>query len=168
MKKIFATLNQYNTLLRANNELERKLENVEEEQTKLKRAELSGLKDKIEYLEIELRKYKSISEKQIEREGDIRNDEREMSDKKLEEAKKIIEERIEGIVKERVITTVGAIKAENISLKKNTSDTEERLTFYKEKYENGKIELGANEIKGFLLAANPNGDRIMKRITEEN
>lgn len=134
----------------------------------MRRAEKEALESKVSMLTEENNTYKGMIEKQDEIFERARKVcEKEFSSR-LEDYQKVTEDRIESIVSGRVETSVGQIKGQNEALVARNADLTERMTFYKERFEGGKIELGADEIKGILLAANPSGESIVKALKQGN
>ncbi len=146
--------------------LERRLSESKNSFEKLKEAEKDGLKREIEILKEDIAEYEEELKTQYELETKISERYDKEANKKVEEYKKVVDERIEGIVKDRVNTTVGTIKSENESLKAKNADLTERMADYKKKFEGGKVEVGFDEIKGMLLAANQNGAGIVKALQD--
>ena len=148
------------------NETNKELDKADAKHEEIRIAERTGLDEQISVLKKENERLIARDDKTDERLRTVRNDVYAEFEQKYTESAKEYESRIEMIVKERVITTVGDIKAENVSLNKDNDDLKERMRFYKEKFEGGKIELGADEIKGFLMSANPAGANIIKQLKE--
>lgn len=76
----------------------------------------------------------------------------------------LMESQVSIEIENRTKEAIGETKAENKALKKEAKHSEELMNIYKKKFEWGKIELGADEIKWMLLSANPNWANIIDRM----
>jgi len=149
-------------------ELEKELKSINSQLEEVNRIKIDSLNEKIRTLESSEEKLESKLATQIDLESEIISKIRTEFQQKHEDNMKLVEDRIESIVKERVNTTVGNIKNENDGLIKRNEDLKDRMKFYKGKFEGGKVEMCASEIKGLLLSANPNGGEIYNRLKEGN
>jgi len=75
-----------------------------------------------------------------------------------------IEANITNEVTNRVTEANATAHAEYKEWKLELKHYKELMDIYKKKFEWGKIELWADEIKWMLLSANPNGDRILSKL----
>jgi len=160
-----------NSLNLANEENKR----LEEFYATTQKAELNRLNALVQSLTNEtnkLRDAKEAARKELQSEYDERAksiEEDYASKLRIEtesNARKIefIEWQVTTEVNNRTKESMWAIQIENDKLKMKAEHSDETMKIYKKKFEWGKIELGADEIKGMLLSANPNGDRIIEKM----
>ena len=115
--------------------------------------------------DIRIQKAEELLNKRLIDQSDLHHKELESLRRSQEEAITLIEARVSNEVENRTNEAMSEIKATNKELKLELKHTQEFMNLYKNKFEWGKVELGADEIKWMLLSANPNGQKILKTMT---
>lgn len=79
--------------------------------------------------------------------------------------RKSVEDQVTTEVNNRVNEAVAQIKLDIKESNMENKHNKELMEIYKKKFEWGKIELWADEIKWMLLSANPNGQKILETMS---
>lgn len=143
------------------------------EETKTK--EITRLNELVEWLTNEnnnLRDAKEAARKELQSEYNNRAKATEddyasklrMETESFANKMELIEWQVATEIENRTKEAVWEIKLTNKELKREAEYSKELMEIYKKKFEWGKIELGADEIKWMLLSANPSGDKIIERM----
>ncbi len=172
------TLELKNTIVDLRNKLETSLYKIERLTTfyeETKEAEidrLNNLVDKLSEKNDELSDAKEAARKELQKEysdkvANIEDNyarkleiEIESNTAKLE----AIESQKSTEVENRIKEWTAQIQIDNKEVKMEIKHNKEILEIYKKKFESGKIELWADEIKWMLLSANPNGQKILETM----
>lgn len=162
-----------------NEYLKKELENLKEFHLQKKEDTITDLTNRNKKLEQrieELLNSKELAKQELEKEfKDFKSklqdeyslrvmDLEKSFDEKLKNKVLSIEEANAREIENRVNTAVWDIRITNKELTRELEQKEKWLTMYKDKFEKGKVELWADEIKWMLLSANPNWMEILKQL----
>lgn len=158
-------------LILKNQNLEKEVERLKDElgkkgseDIKVLEFKLESKDEKIASLEAMIIELKNAQKNIYDAECAVRSEERARTEELLNDYKKNESERVENLAKEIVASQSASIKADNISLTKENAQLKDDLKIYKDRFENGKVAVGFDEIKGILLSANPNAGEAIRQI----
>lgn len=138
-------------------ELKETIQGLKIAEGKLIEAETKSLKDKINFLEQEVERLRGA-------EKEIKN----KYEEQMTQLREVLDKAAINSAEEMASKIIAETKATNLGLKQEIKMLKEQMDFYKSKFESGKVELGAAEIKGLLLSANPAGPKIFEMLKNEN